>query len=1375
MASGSADNTVKLWDVEHKADLYTIQNGITEMPNDIQWNLDGSLLACCFQKDKKIRMYDPRQKDDAIFEFEANNGVKGTFLSFMEGSRVMTVGFNKSVGGKPGRTMSIWELNSPESLHTPVASKIVAENNFSSVMIPYYDPATGIAYLTGRGNSIFFYEINNTGEMIYPVGNSTTSISYTGAVPVPKRLCDVKTCEIERFYMVSPDTVAITSVICPRKSSQTIFQEDLYPAVPGPQPSLDIQSWRDGKNARANMISLKPHDQKSIFELSKEEGGKSKVEEIQRQRTRTASKALLDTKAMASLKKPEITEGLVKVYTNGWFRKWGDRWIEINKDFFYVYEKQDSPNLTLAIPIDSITKVDKSSEYEIKSGNLFVIESNSLSEPEHFYCSSAELCIKWIKSIQLLIDQSTQIEGNEEPIFIDHQSSPTKSSLLKSSSLSSNNDTTTTGDNDNIMMNDACLIEGWLEMYLLGYIYNGWVSRYFFLTKDTLFVYKNDRIKTTNPLEILHIPKMITVSKSDESHPNRAFTFKLCTATRVIHLASKEEEQMNQWIEQLINLIHPDNPLLNKKLISDEENKEENNNNANNNEDKNESESTSSVIEGYVLKKNFGLISGFTKPFTKYFLTVAAGKDFLYFNNPRDTTTRFRISMSSVIDVKESSQFPELGFEVHTNDNKIHLHQCESVDDRDRWISALKNMKNQFINYFEHLSINSDTINVDSRVKDSKIENFIDPIEVKNGKYPLLIKVVGKRKIRTKLVPLTSKSLTETSVYILDHGMNIYQWSGKYAPRVVKAKGWDLTNKLRTKERGGLAKVIQLDQGKDNNNEFWEILGGKPPPKKLSDDYLNQLKDKQNEEDKNGDFIRIFRIGTKDIPLESQIKLIHEGYRPPPKEFLLYNSVSIVDCDSEIFIWIGKESTPYQRKLGLIVALKLQKQEERLKKYNNQIFLSRVFDKGETILFKEKFSNYPGMLPIHVGKQEKKSGFIASHQEQQNIDVMVEMHQNKNENPIEFHSDPDISGEIIKVWKIDGFERKELPKNLFGQFWENDSFVIVYRFPFNNKFKNLVYFWQGKCSSRNEKGTSAYMTVDVSDEIGSDVEQIRVVQDKEDEHFLRVMNKYNFIIHRGKYDSTTYDDESENENKQFSIPHLYSIAGTNQLLHPIEVPLSCFQLSTLHCYVLLTLNASFIWIGALANQFEIDRAHKLADSRSDIQKFIANESSNDFVPEFDVFWRLLGGKGKYYGHDGHVESRKPHRLFAFSNATGSVKVDEIFSFAQEDTIHYEHSFVFDIFHEVFVWIGKNATSQEKKITMESAIEYVVQSPFGHSPDTPIWVIYPYAEPLAFTINVCNYISLFYFIYFNSFCSFLLGLKKNILLLKDIIYLHKFLL
>jgi len=130
-------------------------------------------------------------------------------------------------------------------------------------------------------------------------------------------------------------------------------------------------------------------------------------------------------------------------------------------------------------------------------------------------------------------------------------------------------------------------------------------------------------------------------------------------------------------------------------------------------------------------------------------------------------------------------------------------------------------------------------------------------------------------------VPISYTSLHSSNVYILDHGHTIYQWNGSGTNRILKSKGLDLANRIRTKERGGKAKLIVLNQGKEDMllsddvavgkvalasqqmhheaqnvtpaavRDFWQVLGGEPSQVKLAENGV------ESEEKKS--FIMIYR------------------------------------------------------------------------------------------------------------------------------------------------------------------------------------------------------------------------------------------------------------------------------------------------------------------------------------------------------------------------------------------------------------------------------------------------------------------------------------------------------------------------------------
>lgn len=132
--------------------------------------------------------------------------------------------------------------------------------------------------------------------------------AYTGACPVPKRVCKVKEMEIERFYLASTDSISAVTMCCPRRNAKAIFQEDLYPPVPsGEAPTTTFTEWMSGQESEVPYMSLQPEDCTSIFDVSADSGGKSRQKELRRTLSRVASKKMLMTNSVPLLKQPKVS------------------------------------------------------------------------------------------------------------------------------------------------------------------------------------------------------------------------------------------------------------------------------------------------------------------------------------------------------------------------------------------------------------------------------------------------------------------------------------------------------------------------------------------------------------------------------------------------------------------------------------------------------------------------------------------------------------------------------------------------------------------------------------------------------------------------------------------------------------------------------------------------------------------------------------------------------------------------------------------------------------------------------------------------------------------------------------------------------------
>lgn len=73
---------------------------------------------------------------------------------------------------------------------------------------------------------------------------------------MPKRGCDVNTCEIAKFYRLNNNGLCqVVSMTVPRRSE--LFQEDLYPDTLSDEAAVTAEEWIGGTDTEPVMVSLK--------------------------------------------------------------------------------------------------------------------------------------------------------------------------------------------------------------------------------------------------------------------------------------------------------------------------------------------------------------------------------------------------------------------------------------------------------------------------------------------------------------------------------------------------------------------------------------------------------------------------------------------------------------------------------------------------------------------------------------------------------------------------------------------------------------------------------------------------------------------------------------------------------------------------------------------------------------------------------------------------------------------------------------------------------------------------------------------------------------------------------------------------------------
>jgi len=218
--------------------------------------------------------------------------------------------------------------------------------------------------------------------------------------------------------------------------------------------------------------------------------------------------------------------------------------------------------------------------------------------------------------------------------------------------------------------------------------------------------------------------------------------------------------------------------------------------------------------------------------------------------------------------------------------------------------------------------------------------NHVKPEEYK----PRLLHLKGKKRVRVTQVELSGESLNSGDVFILDFGMNIFQWNGSKAGPSEKMKGAQLCRAIDD-ERKGLPKVHVFEEAHkgDDQNEFWSTLGGRP-------DRIKSAEEGGADTDaEKSDLKRLFRLS--DASGTMKFELVGEG-KAVKKSLLDANDVFILDTGAEVFAWIGKASSEEEKKKAMGFA------QTYLANYNRPAYLpiSRILQGGENEVFEQSFN-----------------------------------------------------------------------------------------------------------------------------------------------------------------------------------------------------------------------------------------------------------------------------------------------------------------------------------------------------------------------------------------------------------------------------------
>lgn len=298
----------------------------------------------------------------------------------------------------------------------------------------------------------------------------------------------------------------------------------------------------------------------------------------------------------------------------------------------------------------------------------------------------------------------------------------------------------------------------------------------------------------------------------------------------------------------------------------------------------------------------------------------------------------------------------------------------------------------------------------------------------------------------------------------------------------------------------------------------------------------------------------------------------------------------------------------------------------------------------------------------------------------------------------------------LQIWRIEKMNVKPWPTTKYGQFFDGDSFIVLYTYTEegSDKKKFNVHFWIGEKSTQDEYTIAAYKTVELDDLLGDMPVQFREVQEHESQQFLSYFTaetSHPLHIQSGGVESG-FNKMKPEEFK----PRLYHVKGKKNL-HISEVPLKTSSLNLGDVYLLDAGQKLYIWEPSSASRVEKFAASRLSvqirDDRGKCEEEHLDEDGSD------EFWALFDGDrsevksaSEVAADDAEPKVTEPS-LWCLSDSSGPLSFDKVssgkISASQLDS---KDVFVVDVGALVFIWIGKNASAGERKNAMRYADSYL---------------------------------------------------------------------
>ncbi|MBA0708478.1 hypothetical protein Golax_023589, partial [Gossypium laxum] len=303
----------------------------------------------------------------------------------------------------------------------------------------------------------------------------------------------------------------------------------------------------------------------------------------------------------------------------------------------------------------------------------------------------------------------------------------------------------------------------------------------------------------------------------------------------------------------------------------------------------------------------------------------------------------------------------------------------------------------------------------------------------------------------------------------------------------------------------------------------------------------------------------------------------------------------------------------------------------------------------------------------------------------------------------------------IEIWRIENFRPVPVPKSSYGKFFTGDSYVILKASHFyftyclvttalkSGALRHDIHYWLGKDTSQDEAGAAAVKTVELDAALGGRAVQYREVQGHETEKFLSYFKPCIIPQEGGVASGFKHVEEEEHKIRMFVC----------RGKHVVHVPFARSSLNHDDIFILDTKSKIFQFNGSNSSIQERAKALEVVqyikDTYHDGKCEVAAIEDGKLMADAETgeFWGFFGGFAPLPRKTASDEDRtvQSHTAKLLSVEKGQAKPVDADSLTRE-LLDTNKCYILDCGLEVFVWMGRNTSLDERKTASGAAEELI---------------------------------------------------------------------